>query len=54
VGFKAYVVESALGDVVPLATIVRGIGWFLACDVVIMVLILTFPQISLWLPGRMS
>jgi tripartite ATP-independent transporter DctM subunit len=54
VGFNAYVVKSAVGNTVPLATIFRGIGWLLACEIVIMALILAFPQISLWLPGRMN
>jgi C4-dicarboxylate transporter, DctM subunit len=39
-------------DVVPLETIVRGVGWFLACEVVIMVLILSFS--ALWLPNSMD
>jgi TRAP-type C4-dicarboxylate transport system permease large subunit len=39
---------------VPLETIFRGVGWFLACEVVIMVLILSFPQLSLWLPNSMG
>ncbi len=50
VGFNAYVVKNVVGDEIPLETIFRGIGWFLACEVVIMVLILAFPQLSLWLP----
>ncbi|RVV99813.1 TRAP transporter large permease subunit [Mesobaculum littorinae] len=54
VGFNAYVVKNVVGDKIPLDTIFRGIGWFLACEVVVMFLILTFPQISLWLPNSMN
>ncbi len=54
VGFNAYVVKNVVGDDIPLETIFRGIGWFLACEVVIMLLILGFPQISLWLPNSMN
>jgi len=54
VGFNAYVVKNVVGDSISLETIFRGIGWFLACEVVIMALILSFPQISLWLPGQMN
>lgn len=54
VGFNAYVVKNVVGDAVSLETIFRGISWFLACEVVIMFLILTFPQISLWLPNAMN
>jgi TRAP-type C4-dicarboxylate transport system, large permease component len=54
VGFNAYVVKNVVGDRISLETIFRGIGWFLACEVVIMVLILSYPQISLWLPSTMQ
>lgn len=54
VGFNAYVVKNVVGDSIPLETIFRGIGWFLACEFVIMVLILGFPQLSLWLPNSMN
>ena len=54
VGFNAYVVKNVVGDAIPLETIFRGIGWFLACEVVIMVLLLSFPELSLWLPNSMD
>ncbi|MHA7874769.1 TRAP transporter large permease [Roseivivax sp.] len=54
VGFNAYVVKNVVGDAIPLETIFRGIGWFLACEAVIMVLLLGFPEISLWLPNSMQ
>jgi tripartite ATP-independent transporter DctM subunit len=54
VGFNAYVVRSVAGDAIPLGTVFRGIGWFLACEAMIMALILGFPQIALWLPARMG
>ncbi len=54
VGFNAYVVKSVVGDAIPLETIFRGIGWFLACEVAIMTLLLAFPEISLFLPNSMN
>ncbi|WP_118135001.1 TRAP transporter large permease [Oceanicella sp. SM1341] len=54
VGFNAYVVKSVVGEKVPLETIFRGIGWFLACEAVIMVLLIGFPEISLFLPNSMN
>jgi tripartite ATP-independent transporter DctM subunit len=54
VGFQVYVVKSVVGDDISLETIFRGVGWFLACEVVIMTLLIAFPQISLFLPGLMS
>jgi len=53
VGFNVYVVKSVVGDSIPLETIFRGCGWFLACEVVIMTLLIAFPQISLFLPNTM-
>lgn len=54
VGFNVYVVKAAVGDTIPLETIFRGCFWFLACEVVIMSLLIGFPQISLWLPNSMG
>ncbi len=54
VGFNIYVVAGALNNQIPLSTIFRGCYWFLACEVVIMTLLIAFPQISLWLPSTMN
>lgn len=53
VGFNIYVVSAAMNKTIPLNVIFRGAYWFLACEVVIMALLIAFPQISLWLPNRM-
>lgn len=53
VGLNAYVVKGVVGDTVPLTTIFRGLLWFLLAEFVIMVLLISFPEISLWLPGLM-
>lgn len=53
VGFNVYVVKGVLGDRIPLETIFRGCFWFLACEVVIMALLIAFPGISLFLPETM-
>lgn len=54
VGLNIYVVKSVVGDEVPITTIFRGVVWFLACEVVIVALLIAFPQISLFLPGLMD
>ena len=54
VGFNVYVIKSVVGDTIPLETIFRGVAWFLACEVVIVALLVAFPQISLYLPGTMN
>jgi TRAP-type mannitol/chloroaromatic compound transport system permease large subunit len=45
-----YVLKGVVGDAVKLETIFKGIMWFLAMDVVTLVLLIVFPQITLWLP----
>lgn len=54
VGFNVYVIKSVVGDEIPLETIFRGVAWFLACEVVIVALLVAFPQISLYLPSTMN
>lgn len=54
VGLNAYVVSGVVGDKVPLATIFKGLLWFLAAEVFIMFLLIKFPQISLFLPDLMA
>jgi tripartite ATP-independent transporter DctM subunit len=53
VGLNVYVVKNVVGDAVGLSTIFRGVMWFLACEVVIMAILIAWPQVSLWLPGVM-
>ena len=53
VGFNVYIVKSVVGDEVPLGTIFRGVAWFLACEIVVVALLVAFPEISLFLPGLM-
>lgn len=54
VGFNVYVIKSVVGDQIPLETIFRGVGWFLACEVVVVILLVAFPEISLYLPSTMD
>ena len=54
VGLNVYVMKGALGNLVPLTTIFRGVGWFIATDVVTLVIIVAFPMLSLWLPSMMA
>jgi tripartite ATP-independent transporter DctM subunit len=54
VGFNVYVVKNVVGEAIPLETIFKGCFWFLACEVVIMTLLIAFPQISLFLPNLMK
>lgn len=53
-GFNVYVVAGVAGRDIPLTTIFRGVGWFLVCDVVVVGLLISFPQLSLFLPELMK
>jgi C4-dicarboxylate transporter DctM subunit len=53
VGLNVYGIKVMVPDV-PLETIFRGAGWFLLSEVVIVALLITFPQITLWLPSLMQ
>jgi tripartite ATP-independent transporter DctM subunit len=54
VGFNVYVIKSVVGDEISLETIFRGVTWFLACEVVVVALLIGFPEISLYLPNSMN
>ena len=54
VGLNAFVVKSVVGDQVSLSTIFRGLAWFIAVDAVVVVLLIAFPQISLYLPSLLE
>jgi len=53
VGLNVYAAKTLVPDV-PLETIFRGVSWFLVAEAGVMVLLFSFPQLSLWLPGLMS
>jgi tripartite ATP-independent transporter DctM subunit len=53
VGLNVYVVKAVVGDKVSLSCIFRGTSWFLMAEVVVIALLVLFPQISLFLPGLM-
>jgi tripartite ATP-independent transporter DctM subunit len=52
VGLNVYGVKVMVPDI-PLEKIFIGALWFLGCEVVIVILLIAFPQISLWLPSLM-
>ena len=54
VGLNVFVIKGALGDLVPLQTIFRGVLWFLAMDILALLIIYAFPSLSLFLPSLMD
>ena len=54
VGLNLYVLHSALSGEVSLRDIMSGTTWFIAMDLVTLVLLIAFPAISLFLPSLMA
>ncbi len=54
VGLNVYVTKSALGNLVSLPAIFRGVSWFILADLITLSLLIAFPIISLYLPGLMD
>jgi C4-dicarboxylate transporter DctM subunit len=54
VGLNVYVIKGALGSLVSLPTIFRGVAWFIVTDVITLTAIIAFPAISLYLPSLMD
>ncbi len=51
VGLNIFVIQGALAGRVPLPVIFKGVTWFIAMDMVTLVILIAFPSITLWLPG---
>ena len=51
VGLNVYVIKGAVGETVSLHTIFKGVFWFLATDVLTLVILILFPILCLYLPG---
>lgn len=50
VGLNVFAVKSLVGPDVPLGQIFRGVGWFLAVDIIVIALLVALPEITLFLP----
>ena len=54
VGLNAFIVKGVVGDAISLGSIFRGVAWFLLAEVVVMALLISFPEITLVLPRLMN
>jgi tripartite ATP-independent transporter DctM subunit len=54
VGLNVYVMKGALGNLIPLPVIFRGVTWFVLTDLVTLTVLIAFPAISLVLPRMME
>jgi TRAP-type C4-dicarboxylate transport system permease large subunit len=53
VGLNAFVVKGIVGDSIGLGTIFKGLAWFIAAELLVVVLLVVFPDIVMVLPNRM-
>jgi tripartite ATP-independent transporter DctM subunit len=53
-GINIYVIRSSLGSQVKLAEVFYGAFWFLAMDILTLLILIAFPAITLFLPGLMD
>ena len=51
IGLNVFVIKGVVGDLVSTSTIFRGILWFLFADLIVVALLIMFPQIALYLPS---
>jgi len=51
IGLNVYMINGALNNRVTLPEIFRGITWFLAMDLLTLILLIAFPILTLWLPS---
>lgn len=51
IGLNVYMINGALNNRVTLPEIFRGITWFLAMDILTLIILIAFPILTLWLPS---
>jgi tripartite ATP-independent transporter DctM subunit len=54
IGLNVFVIKGVVGDLASTSTIFRGIMWFLVADLIVVVLLIAFPQITLYLPSLLN
>jgi TRAP-type C4-dicarboxylate transport system permease large subunit len=54
VGLNVYGVKTVVGNDVPLETIFKGVAWFLVTEIIVVGILIAFPEISLFLPSLMD
>jgi len=53
VGLNVFVMKGVVGSEVGLIDIFRGVSWFLLAEVVVMTILILFPEVTLFLPNLM-
>lgn len=53
VGLNVFIIKSVVGKAIPLETIFKGVLWFIGADIIVIALLIAFPEIALFLPNMM-
>lgn len=53
VGLNVFVIQGALKGEVPMPKIFKGVTWFIAMDVLTLIILVMIPSLSTWLPSLM-
>jgi len=51
IGLNVFVIKSVVGDLASTGTIFRGVMWFLVADLVVVTMLIVWPQVIMFLPG---
>jgi tripartite ATP-independent transporter DctM subunit len=54
VGLNVFVLKSVVGEQVPIGTIFQGVTYFLLADLVIVLVLVAFPEVVLYLPSLLD
>jgi TRAP-type mannitol/chloroaromatic compound transport system permease large subunit len=54
IGLNVFVIKGVVGNLATTTTIFRGVMWFLVSDLIVIVLLISFPEIVLYLPSLMD
>lgn len=54
VGLNVFVIKNVIGDMMSTDQVFRGVLWFLLADLVVMILLIAFPQTVIWLPDLLA
>jgi TRAP-type C4-dicarboxylate transport system permease large subunit len=54
VGLNVFAAKTLVGDDVSIERIFGGVTWFLVCEIIVLSLLVAYPDISLYLPRAMD
>jgi len=53
IGMNVYVLKSVVGDLISIGDLFRGAAPFFFINIIAMIILVSFPILSLWLPSMM-